>query len=256
MLVSDDALTVSDIISLQNIKDICRDTLKNHPDISCYLFGSYAKNKPTIYSDIDLLLLFDENIYDYKTICNIKNELQSSFKLINKYCNPIYGYKNNINNDSSILLRQYIHYGILISGQDMLPLMKKESQEQLKKLEYSNYWTPMYLKKLETIKHMIDNDLDLDDSSLAWQYLFLSTYWYAKAQLTLIDKQNSLNNFTLVHIYTKLLKINLTTKQKKVLSCIQKQRDDYKNFEYFTIPEISFLDSFKVAQDIMKIKYS
>jgi len=181
MLVSDDALTVSDIISLQNIKDICRDTLKNHPDISCYLFGSYAKNKPTIYSDIDLLLLFDENIYDYKTICNIKNELQSSFKLINKYCNPIYGYKNNINNDSSILLRQYIHYGILISGQDMLPLMKKESQEQLKKLEYSNYWTPMYLKKLETIKHMIDNDLDLDDSSLAWQYLFLSTYWYAKA---------------------------------------------------------------------------
>jgi len=243
---------ISDVISLQNIKDICKDILENHPDISCYLFGSYAKGSPNRVSDIDLLLLFDKEIHNHTIICQIKDALQDSFSAIEKYCSPIYGYKKNINSDSSILFRQYIHYGILLSGQNILPLIKNETLRKLKSLEYTHYWTPMYLSKIEILEQVLKSSIDVGSSSLAWQYLFLIAYWYAKAQLTLVDKQNSLNNFSLLYIYEDLLEMVPSSQQKKVLNIVQKKRENYRNCEYFEAIDISIVECFESIKSLQK----
>ncbi len=246
----DETFLVSDVVSLQVIKDVCKSALENYPDISCYLFGSYAKGSPKRTSDIDLLLLFDREIYEYKIICDIKDSLHESFLAIEKYCNPIYGYKNSIDKDSSILFRQYIHYGILLSGQNLLLLMKDETSEELKSLEYTHYWTSMYRKKVQSLEQMIKSEIDIESSSLVWQYLFLIAYWHAKAELTLVERQNSLNNFSLLYIYENLLEMRLDFQQRKVLNIVQKQRENYRNYEYFEVPEISVVECFEVLRNL------
>ncbi len=55
----------SNVISLQVIENICTSVLKDSPDVSCYLFGSYAKGTPKRTSDIDLLLFFDQDTHSY-----------------------------------------------------------------------------------------------------------------------------------------------------------------------------------------------
>ncbi len=57
-------------------------------------------------------------------------------------------------------------------------------------------------------------------------------YWYAKAQLTLIDRQHSLNKYTLSYIYTELLQISLSKKQMRTLQLLQKYRDIYQSGAY------------------------
>ncbi len=200
-MITNETLLVSNVVSLYIIKNVCKSILGKYPDISCYLFGSYAKGNPNRMSDIDLLLLFDRDIHDYKIICHIKEVLHNAFLDISKYCYPIYGFKNNINNDSSILFRQYVHYGVLLSGQNILPLMKNETLQELKSLEYTHYWTPMYLNKIEAFKRIMKSEIEIESSSIAWQYLFLIAYWYAKAKLTLVEKQNSLNTFSSIFPY-------------------------------------------------------
>ena len=44
------------ILKLQKIKDICIDIFPDYNVEYCYLFGSYAKNKATETSDVDLLI--------------------------------------------------------------------------------------------------------------------------------------------------------------------------------------------------------
>ena len=167
MPTDDETLVDSDVISLQVIKDVCKSILKNYPDISCYLFGSYAKGIPNRTSDIDLLLFFDKEIHDYEIICKIEALLRESFLAIEKYCNPIHGYKNSINRDSSILFRQYVHYGVLLSDQNILPIMKNETLEDLNSLEYTHYWTPMYRNKIKILDQMIKSEIDVESSSLS-----------------------------------------------------------------------------------------
>lgn len=252
MTQTNGTLLISDIISLESIKNVCIRVLSSYPHVSCYLFGSYAKGSPNRASDIDLLLLFDREAHTYQIISQIKNALHDSFLAVEKFCNPIYGYKNRINSDSSILFRQYIHYGILVYGRSMLPLMKNETQEELESLEYTHYWRPMYLRKIKTIEQMIKSDIDLESSSFAWQSLFLIAYWYVKAELTLVDKQYSLNNFSLLYIYEDLLEINLDSQQKEVLNVVQKQREDYRACEYFQAPNISPAFCFDVIKAIVE----
>lgn len=44
------------ILTVEQIKTICNDIFKDYQIEYCYLFGSYAKNKATEKSDIDLLI--------------------------------------------------------------------------------------------------------------------------------------------------------------------------------------------------------
>ena len=44
------------ILTVQQIKDICSDIFSDFDIEYCYLFGSYAKNKATETSDVDLLV--------------------------------------------------------------------------------------------------------------------------------------------------------------------------------------------------------
>ena len=44
------------ILTVQKIKDICRDVFSDFDVEYCYLFGSYAKGKATETSDVDLLV--------------------------------------------------------------------------------------------------------------------------------------------------------------------------------------------------------
>ena len=56
-------MIAGDIVSIDFIKKEIETILKDFDDVGCYLFGSYAKGTPTIYSDIDLLLLFARDRY-------------------------------------------------------------------------------------------------------------------------------------------------------------------------------------------------
>lgn len=245
---------LSNIISITYIKKLVIKAMKEYEDVSCYLFGSYAKQTATISSDIDILVLFDKQKYSYEELSKVKNNLQNIFEKIHKFCKPIYGYTKNINQDEYILFRQYINYGVHLYGSNIALLMNQENIDELKRLEFSNYWTPMYLEKIQSINNLIDTDLEIDNHSIVWQYLFLITYWYAKAQLTLIDKQNSLNNFTLVYIYTELMQFTLTLKQKETLEYIQNQRDSYKDFTELESKNISFLQSFTLVKSMIKVE--
>ncbi len=44
------------ILTIQEIKNICKDIFKDFDVEYCYLFGSYAKGKATEKSDVDLLI--------------------------------------------------------------------------------------------------------------------------------------------------------------------------------------------------------
>ncbi len=44
------------VVTLSEIKQICREVFSKYPIEYCYLFGSYAKGKATPKSDIDLLV--------------------------------------------------------------------------------------------------------------------------------------------------------------------------------------------------------
>lgn len=249
-------MLISKIITLTLIKEILVKSIGDFDDVSCYLFGSYAKGKPTTASDVDILLLFDKNRYDYDLVCKVQTQIHDGFKQINKFCQPIYGYTKDIDKDEYILFRQYVNYGVHLYGLDIKSIMKRESKEKLKELEFSNYWTPMYLKKIKLLDQLVENDLDIDDIvvTIKWQYLFLITYWYAKAQLTLADKQYSLNNFTLLYIYTELMNVCLTSKQKETLDYIQKQRDHYENFEDMQSQSVSFVQSFVLIKEMIGLK--
>ncbi len=81
-------------------------------------------------------------------------------------------------------------------------------------------------------------------------------YWYAKAQLTLLDKQNSLNNFTLEYIYVKLLQINLNHDELNYLQIIQNHRDVYINYSDIELEDCSFIESFKFVQHVINSNHN
>ncbi|MBK6547926.1 MAG: hypothetical protein IPG15_05725 [Arcobacter sp.] len=80
-----------------------------------------------------------------------------------------------------------------------------------KQIEYEKYWRAMMFEKIRTLEYLVSVDKNIDDSSLAWEFLYLIVYWNGKAELTLVDKQHSIK-FTLIYIYTELLKKILTMK--------------------------------------------
>lgn len=87
--------------TIKNIQTLINQTFQNKTDLSCYLFGSYAKDMANEQSDVDILLFFDKEKYDYKQISKLKAFIKDEFGKRDIYCDPIYGYIQNINDDKA-----------------------------------------------------------------------------------------------------------------------------------------------------------
>ncbi len=225
-MMSSSPLYISEVIGIEQIKKLVLDILHTYPDVHCVLFGSYAKHCAHKASDIDLLLLIDKSTRDYHFLQALSISIQEAFASIDKYCKPIYGYINTINNDNAILLRQYLHYGLTLQQSNVYFELNDEDEEVLQNLEYTNYWTPMWQEKLKSLEVLEKEGLCFD-GTICRQYLFLLLYWYAKAYLTLQRRQHSLNSYTLIQIYSELIKANLSIQEYKVLKSTQMKRDGY-----------------------------
>jgi len=238
------------MISIDKIQEIvehyCIDnTLSN---VSVYLFGSYAKGKADEKSDVDLLFILDKEGYNYQNIQSIKESVKNTFDQIGIYCEPIFGYFQSINEDKSVLYRQYIGYGKLLYGSDISKMMVQETSDEQKRIEYEKYWKASYLKKIKTLEYLIDVDRNINDSTLCWEYLYLIAYWYAKAELTLANKQHSLNEYSLNYIYKELLALELDEKTSYTLEILQRYREKIRNDDYCDV----IFESFVVHLTIIK----
>ena len=72
------------IYTIEEIKSILQDILKNSAVKKAILFGSYAKNTPTSKSDIDLVIDSDGkllNIYFYGLLEDLVQKLQKNVDL-------------------------------------------------------------------------------------------------------------------------------------------------------------------------------
>ena len=143
------------------------------------------------------MIIVDKEQYEYKKITNIKEQIRNEFEKINIYSEPIFGYIQNINEDKSVLFREYIGYGKLLFGDDLSTVILQETPQEQKQIEYEKYWRAMMFDKMRKLEYLANEDKNIDDSSLAWEFLYLVVYWNGKAELTLVDKQHSLNEFTL-----------------------------------------------------------
>lgn len=235
--------------TIKQIKFIIYQVLSTNKSLSCYLFGSYAKGKQNENSDVDILIIVDKEQYEYKQITNIKEQIKNEFEKINIYCDPIFGYIQNINEDKSILFREYIGYGKFLFGNDLSTEILQETAQEQKQIEYEKYWRAMMFEKIRTLEYLVSVDKNIDDSSLAWEFLYLIVYWNGKAELTLVDKQHSLNEFTLIYIYTELLKNDFDYETLHTLNMLQYYRDQIKSGEYFDIEFESFNTHFTIVKN-------
>ena len=72
------------IYTIEEIKEILREVLKNFSVKKAILFGSYAKNTPTSQSDIDLVIDSEGtllNIYFYGLLEDLVQKLQKNVDL-------------------------------------------------------------------------------------------------------------------------------------------------------------------------------
>ena len=235
--------------TIKQIKLIINKVLSTNKSLSCYLFGSYAKGKQSENSDVDILIIVDKEQYDYKQITNLKEQIRNEFEKINIYSEPIFGYIQKINEDKSILFSEYIGYGKLLFGDDLSTVILQETPQEQKQIEYEKYWRAMMFEKIRTLEYLVSVDKNIDDSSLAWEFLYLIVYWNGKAELTLVDKQHSLNEFTLIYIYTELLKKDFDHEILHTLNMLQYYRDQIKSGEYFDIEFESFNTHFTIAKN-------
>ncbi len=235
--------------TIKQIKFIIYQVLSTNKSLSCYLFGSYAKGKQNENSDVDILIIVDKEQYEYKQITNIKEQIRNEFEKINIYCDPIFGYIQNINEDKSILFREYIGYGKLLFGNDLSTEILQETAQEQKQIEYEKYWRAMMFEKIRTLEYLVSVDKNIDDSSLAWEFLYLIVYWNGKAELTLINKQHSLNEFTLKYIYTVLLKKDFKKEVLHTLEILQNYKEKIRSGEYFDIEFESFAEHYAIVKN-------
>jgi uncharacterized protein len=99
------------ILDEQEIKDILRDVTQKYKEVikdklvEIVLFGSYARNNPEEYSDVDIMILIDdtdENIKEYgRELGDFNHDLDLKYEVI---ISPI-----------------MINYGIFKKYEDVLP---------------------------------------------------------------------------------------------------------------------------------------
>ena len=76
------------IYTIEEIKDILNEILKDEPVYQVILFGSYAKKKATKKSDIDLIIDTKSTLKGFallKLICQIQEKLQKDIDWFEKY---------------------------------------------------------------------------------------------------------------------------------------------------------------------------
>ena len=76
------------IYTIEEIKDILNEILKDEPVYQVRLFGSYAKKKATNKSDIDLIIDTKSTLKGFallKLICQIQEKLQKDIDGFEKY---------------------------------------------------------------------------------------------------------------------------------------------------------------------------
>lgn len=95
------------ILTVDEIKNICSPIFENYNIDYCYLFGSYAKEKATEVSDVDLLIstpISGMQFYDF--VENIREALQKKVDILN--CEQL--------NDNPQLINEILKDGIKIYG--------------------------------------------------------------------------------------------------------------------------------------------
>ncbi|MDY2888464.1 MAG: nucleotidyltransferase domain-containing protein [Candidatus Caccosoma sp.] len=93
------------ILTVEQIKTICNDIFKDYQIEYCYLFGSYAKNKATEKSDIDLLIKIPIDGMKYFELLELLREkLSKRIDLLTS---------TQLNNNDS-LIDEILKYGIRI----------------------------------------------------------------------------------------------------------------------------------------------
>lgn len=93
------------ILTVEQIKTICNDIFKDYQIEYCYLFGSYAKNKATEKSDIDLLIKMPINGMKFFELLELLREkLGKKIDLLTS---------TQLNNNDS-LIDEILKYGIRI----------------------------------------------------------------------------------------------------------------------------------------------
>ena len=72
------------ILTVEQIKEICKDVFASYDVEYCYLFGSYAKGKATEKSDVDLLVSVPVNgIKFFELVENLRENLKKKVDLLN-----------------------------------------------------------------------------------------------------------------------------------------------------------------------------
>lgn len=73
------------LLSIEEIKSVCSNILKDYSVEFCYLFGSYAKGKASEKSDVDLFVSMDTNGMEYFDLVErLREELKKKVDLIHE----------------------------------------------------------------------------------------------------------------------------------------------------------------------------
>jgi predicted nucleotidyltransferase len=67
-------------MTVLNIKDVVSQVATAYPVISIDLFGSYANGEATEYSDVDLVVCFDEQTASFFDLSGLKLDIQEKLQ--------------------------------------------------------------------------------------------------------------------------------------------------------------------------------
>ena len=71
------------ILSVEQIKDVCKNVFSDYDIEYCYLFGSYAKGKATEKSDVDLLIATSiSGMRFYDLVESVREELKKKVDVL------------------------------------------------------------------------------------------------------------------------------------------------------------------------------
>ena len=95
------------VLTVNEIVNICENVFRDYPVNYCYLFGSYAKNKATETSDVDLLISCELNgIMFYELVEKLREDLHKKVDVLDS--------RQLLGNEQ--LINEVLKYGFRIYG--------------------------------------------------------------------------------------------------------------------------------------------